>query len=260
MGSATTQALEASAQALATATVDLDTARELFAAARAVAGSSALSGALADQSVDPAVRGGLVGAVFAQLSPAAQGLLTTIAVQRWSSATDLTDGIEQLAIRATAKADTADLEGELFQVTRLVAQNPELELALGARFGEAQAKGDLVEKIIGSQASAGTTLVVSSLVQQPGERRVRAALQRAISIVAAERGRTVATVTTASPLTAAQRDRLAASLSRTYGVEITINEVVDRDVLGGIRVQIADDVIDGSISSRLADLRSRLAG
>ncbi|MTE23088.1 F0F1 ATP synthase subunit delta [Microbacterium sp. ZXX196] len=260
MGSATTQALVASASALATTPVDLDTARELFAAARAAGQSPALGGALADHAAEPGARTALVGRVFGSLSESARSLLAAVAAERWSSAADLVAGIEELAIRAAAQADTADVEGELFQVTRVIAENPELELALGARLGDAGKKGDLVERILQGSVGAGALLIARSVVEQPGERRVRQALERAIAIVAAQRGRSVATVHTATPLTDAQRDRLASSLSRTYGTPVTINAVVDPEVVGGIRVQIADDVIDGSISSRLADLRSRLAG
>ncbi|GGH49158.1 F0F1 ATP synthase subunit delta [Microbacterium album] len=260
MGSATTQALAAQTDALSAATVDLDTARELFAAARAVAGSPALSGALTDASAAPEARSALVARVFGSLSPTAQSLLSTTAAQRWSSQGDLLDGIEELAIRAAAKAEQDDLEGELFRVSRIVAENPELELALGSRLGDGAAKGALMESLLGSRASAGTTLVVSSLVQQSRGRRVRGLLSRAIRIVSSQRGRMVATVTTATPLSPAQTERLAAALSRSYGGDVTINPVVDPAVVGGVRVQIADDVIDGSIASRLADARQKLAG
>ena len=260
MGSATTQALATSVTALAATTVDLDTARELFAAARAVAGSSALSRALADPAAAPEARAALVARVFGTLSPVTQSLLSTAAAQRWSSQDDLVDGIEELAIRAAASADRDDLEGELFRVSRIVAENPELELALGRRLGDGSAKGTLMEKLLGGRAGQATTLVVASLVQEPRGRRVRAILARAIRIVAAQRGRTVATVTVASPLTEAQTDRLATALSRSYGTEVTISTVVDPSLVGGVRVQIADDVIDGSISSRLADVRQQLAG
>jgi F-type H+-transporting ATPase subunit delta len=62
------------------------------------------------------------------------------------------------------------------------------------------------------------------------------------------------------PLSAAQSERLAAALGKRYGAAVTLNTVVDPSVVGGVRVQIADDVIDASVSSRLADLRQRLAG
>ena len=263
MGSATTQALAATKAALdAASAVDLDTARELFAAARVVGESSQLSGALADPAAEPEARRRVVADVFGdRLSPAAVALLTSAVGQRWSRAQDLVEGIETRAVRtaATAAADD-DVEGELFAVAQLVAANPQLELALGSRLGATTAKGDLVEKVLGGRASAATTLIVSSLVLQPGERRVRQLLSAAMRTVSDQRGKTVATVYSAAPLTAPQAERLAAALAAKYGRDVSLNAVIDPDLVGGLRVQIGDDVIDGSISGRLADLRQRLAG
>ncbi len=262
MGSATTQALAASVTALDAQQLDLDLARDLFAAARAVGSSSQLGGALADSAAPVAAREQVVKAVFGSaLGAGAVAVLTTVAGQRWSSVDDLVAGIEQLAVRAaSASAGSADVEGELFGFSRTVAGNPELELALNGRLGDSAAKGALVEKLLGSQVSPATSLIVSSLVQQPRERRVRQMLTHAMNAVAAQRGRTVATVITAVPLSAEQSGRLASALTAKYGTEVSLNTVVDPTVVGGMRVQIADDVIDGSISSRLADVRQKLVG
>ena len=263
MGSATTQAVAATTAALDAASgVDLDVARELFAAARAVGDSSQLSGALADSSAPVEARRQVVAAVFGgSFSATTASLLTTIVEQRWSSASDLIDGIEELAVRAAAKAEpTADVEDELFRFSRTVAENPELELALGSRLGDASAKGTLVDTLLAGRVSTATTLIAASLVQRPRERRVRQLLSRATRVVADQRGRKVATVFAASPLSTAQADRLAGALSQRYGTQVSINTVVDPTVVGGLRVQIADDVIDASVSARLADLRQRLAG
>lgn len=262
MGSATTQALAASTQALAaTSGVSIDTARELFTAARVASDSSQLSGALADPATPAAARQDVISAVFGGFSQGAQSVLRTAVAERWSSADELVDGIEELAIRATAIADPkADIEGELFSFSRVVAANPELELALGSRLGGQDAKGALVDRLLAGGASTGAALIVSSLVRQPRERRVRQLLGRAIDIVSGQRGRVVATVHSATPLTDAQRARLGAALSSRYEGEVSLNVVIDPSVVGGLRVQIADDVIDGSISARLADLRQKLAG
>lgn len=263
MGSATTQALAATRGALAaTAGVDLGTARELFAAARVVGDSSQLSGALADPAAPVAARERVVADVFGSaLSAAAVSLLGAAARQRWSSAGDLVDGIEELAVRSAALADpAADIEHELFSVAQLIAAHPQLELALGSRLGEAGAKGALVQRLLGQVASPATTLIVASLVQQPRERRVRALLSGAMRTVADQRGRTVATVTTATALSASQSARLTAALAARYGRDVALNTVIDDTLVGGLRVQIADDIIDGSISGRLTELRQLLAG
>ncbi|MHC2999791.1 F0F1 ATP synthase subunit delta [Microbacterium sp. HJ5] len=263
MGSATTQALATTTRALDAASgVDLDVAGELFAAARAVGDSSQLSGALADSAAPVAARRKVVADVFgAALSPVAVSLLTTAVEQRWSSASDLVDGVEELAVRAAAVAEpSADVEDELFRFSRTVADNPELELALGSRLGDASAKGTLVGTLLGGRASTATTLIATSLVQRPRDRRVRQLLSRATKLVADQRGRKVATVFAANALSAAQIERLGAALSQRYGTQVSLNTVIDPTVVGGLRVQIADDVIDASVSSRLADLRQRLAG
>ncbi len=263
MGSATTQALAKTTSALTVASgVDLAVARELFAAARAVDGSSHLSGALADSAASTDARRKVVADVFARaVTPVTLSLLTTAVEQRWSSPADLIDAIEELAIRAAAKAEpNADVEGDLFGFSRTVAQNPELELALGSRLGEASAKGSLVESLLAGRANAAATLIAASVVQHPRERRVRQLLSRAMNIVSDQRGRTVATVYAAAPLSAAQTDRLAGALAKRYGTGVSLNTVIDPTVVGGLRVQVADDVIDASVSARLADLRQRLAG
>lgn len=263
MGSATTSARTAMTSALRAASgVDLGVARDLFAAVRTLAGSAQLSGALADSAAPTAARTQVVQDVFrSSVSPVALGLLTTAVGQRWSSAADLLAGVEDLAVRAAAAASPeVDVDEELFDFSRTVAQNPELELALGSRLGDDAAKGGLVDDLLGSRASAATTLIVSSLVQQSRGRRVRGMLSEAMKTVADQRSRTLATVFSAVELNDAQMRRLAASLSDRYGVDVSLNVVIEPSVVGGLRVQIADDVIDASVSSRINDLRQRLAG
>lgn len=263
MGSATTQALVATTAALKTTPgIDLAVAGELFSAARVVAGSSQLSGALADSAASEASRARVVADVFGpSFASASVSLLTAVVAVRWSSASDLVDGIEELAVRAAALAEPdAPIEDELFRFSRTVAENPELELGLGRHLGDAAAKGTLVTSLLRGRVSEAATLIASSLAQQPRERRFRELLIRAIRLVADQRGRTVATVVSATPLSAPQSDRLAATLSQRYGGAVSLNTVIDPAVVGGLRVQIGDDVIDASVSSRLADLRHRLAG
>jgi F-type H+-transporting ATPase subunit delta len=263
MGSATTQAQSATNAELAGAKgLDLAVASQLFHAARVVGSSSHLSGALADPSASQQSRRKVVEDVFGPtFAPVSVSLLSFAVEQRWSSAVDLVAGIEELAIRVVAISEgSSDIEGELFSFSRTVTANPELELALGSRLGDATSKGALVDTLLAGRVSAGTALIVSSIVQQPGERRIRESLSRTMRIVSDERNRTVATVTTASPLTDAQATHLVRLLSAKYGRDVSLNTVVDASVVGGLRVQIADDVIDASIAARLADLRQRLAG
>ena len=96
-------------------------------------------------------------------------------------------------------------------------------------------------------------------MQQPRGRRIGELIRTAAAIVADEAGLAVATVITAAPISDAQLERLRAGLSATYGRDLQLNQVIDPAIIGGIRVQIGDDVIDGSVSTRINDLRLRLA-
>jgi F-type H+-transporting ATPase subunit delta len=70
----------------------------------------------------------------------------------------------------------------------------------------------------------------------------------------------IAVVRVAAPMTENQQTRLAEVLGSIYGREIHLNVEVDPDVVGGISVQVADEVIDGTVSGRLDDARRRMAG
>jgi len=81
-----------------------------------------------------------------------------------------------------------------------------------------------------------------------------------VQAAAKRRERLVAHVTAAVELSAAQRTRLAGILKGAYGHDIQLNVTVDPEVLGGIKVQVGSEVVDGTIVSRLADARQRLVG
>src|SRR5699024_8285215 len=117
----------------------------------------------------------------------------------------------------------------------------------------------LLERLLTDKVSASAIAVVNQLASYPRGQRLEAALRNAARTCADQVGFELATVTVAAPLTAAQQARLASVLERTAGRTVKVTTVIDPAVIGGIRVQIADDVIDGSIRSRLADLRTQLA-
>ena len=103
----------------------------------------------------------------------------------------------------------------------------------------------------------------SRLVEQSltgTHRTVAAALATYQQVAASVHGQRVATVRVAHPLSDADRQRLTDALSRQYDRQIHLNVVVDPDVLGGIKVEVGDDVIDGTVANRLDDARRSLAG
>ena len=85
-------------------------------------------------------------------------------------------------------------------------------------------------------------------------------VQRFAELAAKRQQRWIATVSVTRPLTQTQLDRLQAGLNAMYGRELKVNLNVDPSLIGGIRVQVGDEVLDASVLARLGQLQRQLAG
>ena len=263
MGSATRESLQRAKAALAAApAVTLQTGEQLLVAGRAIAGSSQLRSVLADPAIDAEQKGRLVANIFGSLEDAAKGILREVAESRWSNSAQLLDGIEELGIRAIAKAtgDTGAIESELFAFAKAVGSDAELELALGSKLGDPGKRVAVVDRLLVGKASEATVVLVRYVVQNQRGRRIGELLAHVADVVADDAGALVATITAAVEPSSSQLERLRSSLAARYGRTFRFNVSVDPELVGGLRVQVGDEVIDGSIANRLADLRLRLAG
>jgi F-type H+-transporting ATPase subunit delta len=264
MGSATREALTHAKAALSKlgGKDGLAIGEQLFEAARVIGDSAQLRAMLADPSAAPADKAGVIGAIFGGISAPARDLLAEIVSNRWSTQDDLLAGIEQIGIRAVARSagKDASIESELFSFGSAVSSNAELELAVGSKLGSAASKSALVTKLLKGKASDQTLAIVNHLVQQPRGRRIGELIRTAAAIVADQANLAVATVISAAPISDAQLERLRVGLSKSIGRELQLNLVIDPSIIGGLRVQIGDDVIDGTVSGRLDDARRKLVG
>ena len=105
-----------------------------------------------------------------------------------------------------------------------------------------------------------TLRLISQMVVHPRGRSLTAALDLCAGIAARRREQLIAVVRSAVELSATQRRRLADALAASYGHQVHLNVVIDPSVMGGISVQIGDELIDGTVASRLAAVRRKLAG
>ena len=104
-----------------------------------------------------------------------------------------------------------------------------------------------------------TATLVSQAVSR-GQGSVDAALEEFLDVAAEALEETVVTVHTARELSEADQERLAKALSAQYSTTVQLHVVLDPTLIGGLRVEIGDDVIDGSVSNRLDDAKRRIAG
>jgi F-type H+-transporting ATPase subunit delta len=221
--------------------------------------------AVSDASAAPESRTELVRRLFdGKLSEPALKVLDAVAGSRWSSPRQLVDGLESLGHSAllTAAEKTGNIdavETQLFQVSRVVANHPELETALSDLAGPADAKRSLVRGLFADKVDVVTETLVEQVVRRAKGRGVGAGLDALVKLAAERRQRSVAYVTSASALTDEQTAQLSAKLDTIYGRSIALHVEVDPSLGGGLVVRVGDEIIDGSAAGRLAALRRRLA-
>ncbi|MFI5854237.1 F0F1 ATP synthase subunit delta [Streptomyces parvulus] len=199
-----------------------------------------------------------------QVSGATADLVAGMVRSRWSQSRDLVDALEELAntadLTAAQKAGRLDdVEDELFRFGRIVSSNTELRAALTNRSASASAKGELLRSLLGNRADASTERLVTRLVTAPRGRSLETGLESLSKLAADRRDRMVAVVTSAVPLSDTQKQRLGVALAKVYGRPMHLNLDVDPEVVGGIRVQVGDEVINGSIADRLEEAGRRMA-
>ena len=231
-------------------------ADSLNAVAEAFRAEPALRRFATDASVPAEAKNGLVAQVFGgKLDQTALDLVSGAVGRRWTHGGDLADGIERLAEIASVHAagrDGARLTDELFDLSRLVGGAPELRDALSDPLRTTADKAGLLDDLLGGKVLPATlALAKQALHGTYGTFAAALAVYRRLA--ADVHGEGVATVRVATPLGDAQLTRLTGALAQQYGRPVHANVVVEPGLLGGVRVEIGDDVIDGTILTRLDD-------
>lgn len=236
---------------------------DLLQVAGVITGNAVLRRSIADPSRESQPKVDLVNRLFSgRVSDEALRVAATVASRRWASEGDLTAtleafGVESILAQAESNGRLGQVEDELFRFGRIVDGTAELRAALTDRQAPASAKTQVIKTLL-AERSAPETVRLAELAATHRSTRFDHALESYLAIAARRQEQLVATVTTAVPLSEQQLDRLLAALGSHYGRAVRANAVVDPTVVGGIRVDIGDEVIDGTILSRLDEARRRM--
>lgn len=239
------------------------TGQELFEVAQLLRAEPGLRRVATDVSMDAEPKQALVRQVLSgKVDPTTLDVVVSAVGRKWTRPRDLADVLERLSEIATVGSvgtEAARLSDELFTVTKAISATPALRDALGDPARSVADKSGLVRTLLEGKALPATlTLVTQSLAGT--YRTVGAALHEYQKVAATVAGKSVATVRVAHPLAAEDRKRLADALSRQYSRPIHLNVLVDPAVVGGLSVEIDNDVIDATVAGRLDDVRRKLAG
>ena len=236
---------------------------QLFAVAGWLRADASIRRVATDSSLETEAKQGLVRQLFeGKVDQGALDVLVGAVERRWVASVDLPAALERLSEIALAKsvgAKSDQLVDELFATAQTISTDPELRDALSNPGRAVEDRAAFADSLFGDNVLPATvTLVKQALAGTYGT--ISAALETYREVVAEARGEAVATIRVVKPLADADREKLRAALAKQYGRPVHLNEIIDPAVIGGVRVEIADDVIDGTVVSRLDEARRRLAG
>lgn len=186
--------------------------------------------------------------------------------ERWSANSDLIDALEHLSRQALLEVaerenKVDEVEEQLFRFSRILDVQPRLAILLGDYAVPVEGRVGLLRKVLDS-ASITVNPIVAALLTQTVEllrgRPAEEAVQFLAEVAVARRGEVVAQVSAAADLSDAQRSRLTEVLSRIYGHPVSVQLQIDTELLGGLLIAVADEVIDGTLASRLAAAEAQL--
>ena len=159
---------------------------------------------------------------------------------------------------ARAEGTLDEVEDELFRFARSYESSDALRNALTDEQIPAAKRQAIVEDLLGGKATGTTTQLVSMVVGSGRGRDLPAIIDKLVARASSAKNLEVAEVRTAVPLTSDQQDRLAAAIVNATGKQVNLKVVVDPSVIGGLVATVGDTVIDGSVRTRIDQLKSRL--
>lgn len=240
----------------------LDFANQLFAVADAIADNAQLRGLLSDPSTDSQTKSALLDRVLAgKVSAGALEFLKLFVAKRFSKGSDLVSGLEQIGVYAAAASNSNQVDqviAELFAFEKVVASDRELQFALGSKSAPLVAKSALIESLLENKVSPVTKALVLQAVRGARGRKLGVVLNQFGKQVAAYGKSLVANVRVAAALNDEQLKKLSETLAKTYGEAVKLNVEVDPALVGGVVVEVAGEIIDGSVATRLNNLKKQL--
>tara|TARA_A100001035_G_scaffold46938_1_gene33648 strand:+ start:779 stop:1306 length:528 start_codon:yes stop_codon:yes gene_type:complete len=156
---------------------------------------------------------------------------------------------------ASAESNGAQIEDEIYRFSQVLQSSEELKSTLSDASIPSARRQQIVEDLLDGQATQTTVALVSMIVAAGMGSDIKAIADRVVGLGAESRDKAVAEVYSVVDLSSDQQQRLAAALKSATGKDVEMKIIIDESVMGGLLVQIEDEVIDGTVRTRLKQLR-----
>ena len=156
---------------------------------------------------------------------------------------------------ASAESNGAQIEDEIYRFSQVLQSSEELKSTLSDASIPSARRQQIVEDLLDGQVTQTTVALVSMVVAAGMGGDIKAIADREVGLGAESRDKAVAEVYSVVDLSSDQQQRLAAALKSATGKDVEMKIIIDESVMGGLLVQIEDEVIDGTVRTRLKQLR-----
>ena len=196
-----------------------------------------------------------------QAHPLVMEIMSDLVSRRWSRVSDIANAVEDFGVDgmmyyADYTNTTLQVSIELAQLHSALLNLPVVRSKLYDATVPAEARIKLLYSLIGN---ADFNVVTKRLAEHATcnlrNRRYLQTIQWLINKFSRHMGESMVTVTTATPLSKEQVKKLVAIYSAKTGHPVHINSVVDPTVLGGMRIQVGDEVTDNTVVAQLQHLQ-----
>lgn len=152
----------------------------------------------------------------------------------------------------------AEIDEELAAIADIFSANPGLYDVLGSPTVTDEEKRSLINELFEGKISR-TVLGLLCVLTESGRCRYLGAVTRAYRKAYYEKsGIAEVCVTTVKPLTPDQKERLISKLSKLYAKKIILTEKIDESIVGGMIVNCGDSMLDGSVKTKLENMRKQI--
>lgn len=191
-------------------------------------------------------------------------ILTDLVGRRWSRVSDIANAVEDFGVDgmmyyADATDATLQVSIELAELHSALLNLPVVRSGLSSDHAPAEARIKLLYALVGNKDLNKVTMrLVEHAACNPRNRRYLSTIHWLINKFSRHMGESMVTVTTAAPLNPEQVDKLIAVYSKKLGRPVHINSNVDPTVIGGMRIEIGDEVTDNTVVAQLQQLQRRV--
>ncbi|MDR3801710.1 F0F1 ATP synthase subunit delta [Bifidobacterium sp.] len=238
---------------------------ELFTITKVLDDSIQLERALTDPSRPVADKVAVLKELLGDNAhPMTMEIMTDLVSRRWSRARDIANAVEDFGVDAMmyyADATDATLQVsiELSELHSALLNLPVVRAKLYDYQATSEARVKLFREVFsGKTLNKVTMRLAEHATCNLRRRRYLETIQWLINKFSRHMGESMVTVTTATPLKKEQIKRLVAVYSAKVGRQVNINSVVDPTVLGGMRIQVGDEVTDNTVVAQLQNLHRKV--